>query len=56
MEILESLKGLNVIDTHYDNAGFGILFDDGIVLYVTDEGYVFSYGTGWVEFWEELKS
>jgi len=56
-EILESLKGLEVVDTYYKDDSFGILFDDGIVLIVSYDGeYMFSQGTGWENFWREQSS
>ena len=53
-EILEALKGLEVVDTYHKDEGFGILFDDGIALLVSYDGeYMFMQGTGWENFWAE---
>jgi len=53
-EILEALKGLEVVDTYHGKERFGILFDDGIMLLVSYDGeYMFMQGTGWENFWRE---
>ena len=53
-EVVESLKGLEVVDSYYGDDGFNILFDDGIVLRVYfSGGYMFMQGTGWEEFWRD---
>ena len=56
-EILEALKGLEVVDTYHKDEGFGILFDDGVVLLVSYDGtHMFLQGTGWEGVWRDYSS
>ena len=54
-ELVEMLKGLEVVDSYWKDSGFGILFDDGIVLTISFDGgnYMFMQGTDWENFWRE---
>ena len=48
---IKELVSLEVVDAKYIPEGIAILFDDGVILVVTDEGYSISTGTRWEEDW-----
>jgi len=55
---LKGLEGLTVVETaELEGEGFAILFDDGIILIVTDnEHHTWTGGGAWNETWDLLTS
>lgn len=49
------LKGLECVDVKILDEGFALLFDDGVVLYVSSlEDVTITTGLAWHDFWNEL--
>jgi len=53
---LDEIVGLEVVETkELEGGGFAILFDDGIILTVTnDENHTWTRGLGWESTWDSL--
>lgn len=57
-DIINQLVGLEVLEVfRREDGAVGLLFDDGIVLFIPASGEVVaSQGTGWETLWNNLKT
>lgn len=57
-DIINQLVGLEVLEVfHRKDGAVGMLFDDGIIVFIPAEGeVVMSQGAGWETMWNNLKA